>query len=54
MICNQEEVTPLDLDDAILLAQELLTGANIDVKDLAQIDRRVSRSRTILYSSYCR
>jgi hypothetical protein len=33
---HQEEVTPLDLDDAILLAQELLTGAKIDVKDLAE------------------
>jgi AAA domain len=33
---HQEEVTPLDLDDAILLAQELLTGAKIDVKDLAR------------------
>jgi hypothetical protein len=33
---HQEEVTPLDLADAILLAQELLTGAKIDVKDLAR------------------
>jgi AAA domain len=33
---HPEEVTPLDLDDAILLAQELLTGAKIDVKDLAR------------------
>jgi hypothetical protein len=33
---HQEEVTPLDLDDAILLAEELLTGAKIDVKDLAR------------------
>jgi hypothetical protein len=33
---HQEEVTPLDLADAILLAQELLTGAKIDVKNLAR------------------
>jgi hypothetical protein len=33
---HQEEVTPLDLDDAILLAQELLIGAKIDMKDLAE------------------
>jgi AAA domain len=33
---HQEEVTPLELDDAILLSQELLTGANIDIKDLAR------------------
>jgi AAA domain len=33
---HQEEVTPLDLADAILLAQELLTGAKVDVKDLAR------------------
>jgi len=33
---HQEEVTPLDLADAVLLAQELLDGAKIDVKDLAR------------------
>jgi hypothetical protein len=33
---HQEEVTPLDLNNAILLAQELLTGAKINVKDLAR------------------
>ena len=38
---HQEEVTPLDLADAILLAQELLIGANIDVRDL---DRSIAQS----------
>jgi hypothetical protein len=33
---HQEEVTPVDLADAILLAQELLDGVKIDVKDLAR------------------
>lgn len=38
---HQEEVTPLDLNDAILLAHELLAGAKIDVKDL---DRSIAES----------
>lgn len=33
---HQEEVTPLELADAILLAQKLLDGAKIDVQDLAR------------------